>query len=202
MAKMITKVLLLVILLLLMLGCSVNNDANGEISRYNFFPNLNDEYKITSYFMNSQEKRIFAQLDNEQRVNFLASFWLEKDPNPVTPNNEQIEEIKIRIQYANQNFSHFQEGWASDRGRIFIKYGMPFEMRSENTGQGIVLDKHANKDYEIWKYRLNEERTYIFFDAHQHGEFNLIYSNGDNGEQTLTNWREYLGSSFDPSELY
>jgi len=189
-------------LLLVIISCSFNDGANGEISKYNFFPELSDEYKITSYFMNSQEKKIYSQLDKEQRVNFLTAFWLDKDPNPVTPDNEQVEEIKIRIQYSNQNFSHFHKGWKSDRGRIFIKYGMPFEMLSENTGQGVVSDKHANKEYEIWKYRLDEERTYIFFDAHQHGEFNIIYSYGDNSEQTLSNWRDYLGGNFDPSELY
>ncbi len=200
--KIISIGLLLVFLTLIFFGCSAHNGANGEISNYNFFSELDDEYKISSYFMNSQEKRIYLKLDKEQRTNFLQAFWLDKDPNPVTPNNEQVEEIKLRIQYSNQNFSHFQKGWKSDRGRIFIKYGMPFEMRSENTGQGITADKHANKDYEIWKYRLNEERTYIFFDIHRHGEFNLIYSSGDNAEQSLSNWRDYLGSSFDPSELY
>lgn len=202
MKKLISVGLLLVIVMFLILGCSAVKGSAGEISRYSFFPDLDDEYKISSYFMNSQEKKIYTQLDKEQRINFLFSFWLDKDPNPVTPNNEQVEAIKIRIQYANQNFSHFQQGWESDRGRIFIKYGMPFEMRSENTGQGVTADKHANKDYEIWKYRLDEVRTYIFFDIHRHGEFNMIYSNGDNGEQPLSNWREYLGSGFDPGELY
>jgi len=189
-------------LILLILGCSFNSGADGKISKYNFFPELSDEYKITSYFMNSQEKAIYKKLDKEQRTNFLYSFWQKMDPNPVTSGNEQVEELKIRIEYANQNFSHFKKGWKTDRGRIFIKYGMPFERRSENTGQGIMSDKHANKDYEIWKYRLNEERTYIFFDHQSHGEFNIIYSSGDNSEQTLPNWLDYLGSSFDPGELY
>jgi len=190
------------LLLLLILGCSFNKGAEGEISKYHFFAELKDEYKISSYFMNSQEKGIYKKLDKEQRTNFLYSFWQKMDPNPVTPNNEQVDELKIRIQYANQHFSHFQKGWKSDRGRVFIKYGMPFEMQSENTGQGLMSDKHSNKDYEIWKYRLNEERTYIFFDHLNHGEFNIIYSSGDNVEQTLPNWRDYLGSNFDPSELY
>jgi len=202
MKKIFSAGLILIMILFLMLGCTANKIADGKISKYSFFPNLNDEYKIASYFMNSQEKKIYTQLDKEQRTNFLASFWFAKDPNPVTPSNEQVEEIKIRIQYANQNFTHFEKGWESDRGRIFIKYGMPFEMRSENTGQGITADKHSDKDYEIWKYRLSEERTYIFFDTHRDGAFSIIYSSGDNGEQTLSNWREYLGSSFDPSELY
>ena len=85
-------------LILLILGCSFNSGADGKISKYNFFPELSDEYKITSYFMNSQEKAIYKKLDKEQRTNFLYSFWQKMDPNPVTSGNEQVEELRKEIQ--------------------------------------------------------------------------------------------------------
>ncbi len=202
MKKALILLLISCLITLIIVSCSQSKASYAKLSKYNIFSELEDEYKISGYFMNSREKAIYQKLDYEQKVNFLFAFWLDKDPNPVTKENEFVQDVKNRIKYCNLHFSHFEKGWKSDRGRIYIKYGEPFEMSSENTGQGNAADKHHHKDYQIWKYRLNDELTYIFFDIQSFGDYRLIFSSGDAEEQTVPNWLEYLGSEFSTDVLY
>jgi hypothetical protein len=54
------------------------------------------------------------------------------------------------------------------------------------------------KNYEIWKYRMQRNANYIFFDVLTSGDYKLIYSSDDNdGENSLTDWKSYLGYDFD-----
>jgi len=180
------------------------------------FPELEDDIKLVSYFMNSSEKNVFKTLNNEGKSNYLNKFWYSQDPNPATEENEFLELVKTRIHYANQLYSHFKQGWTSDMGRIFIKYGKPYEIRKLTTNLGenefsessdysyderamaYYYNKYTVKNYEIWKYRLDKNANYVFIDQLTSGNYKLIYSSDDNdGENTLTDWKKYLGYDFD-----
>jgi len=138
-------------------------------------------------------------LEDEDKRIFLKRFWENRDPNPVTSQNEFVEEVKVRVNYANTHFSHYQDGWESARGRIYIKYGPPFEIINDVTG---INTKYTQKEYQVWKYRLNQNTTYIFLDLGGYGDYRLIYSENDDDEITLPDWRSYLGNSFKESYLY
>ncbi|MBK6914645.1 MAG: GWxTD domain-containing protein [Ignavibacteriales bacterium] len=43
-------------------------------------------------------------------------FWKSKDPNPQDEQNEVFNEYYRRVAYANEQFSHYNEGWQTDRG--------------------------------------------------------------------------------------
>ncbi len=174
------------------------------------FADLEDDIKLASYFMNTNEKNIFKTLSLEGKSNYLNKFWEAQNPDPTTEKNEFLDQVKDRILYANQFFSHFKPGWTTDIGRIYIKYGKPYEIRKMTTNLGehefsnIINSSDQNfnsgvvKNYEIWKYRMTKNANYIFIDMLTSGDYKLIYSSDDNdGETTYSNWKEYLGNDFD-----
>ena len=156
------------------------------------------EYKIVSYFLSFQQKKYYKSLKKEEKAAFLKSFWKSNDPNPVTEINEFLEQVKERIVYSNQHFSHFKDGWETDRGRIYIRHGEPFDIYKDRTS---VTTKYAIKDYQIWKYRLSEDITYIFIDQQMYGDYRLIYAEGDDIEFTNPEWLDFMGHDFDMSLL-
>ena len=163
------------------------------------FSDLEDDYRLVKLFLSSQQKKKYKNFTDDEKKRFVNDFWLQNDPNPVTEVNEFVEAIKARVNFSNASFSHFKDGWKTDRGRIFIKYGQPFEVIKENTG---MYSKYSQKEYEIWKYRVDSNRTFIFIDLQTHGDYRLIYSENDDTEITLPDWKDYLGLDFDESILY
>ncbi len=106
----------------------------------------------------------------ERKARFLE-FWQKRDPEPQTPRNELMEEYYDRIEYANKNFGHYLEGWRTDMGMVFIRFGQP-----EN------IERHPfeynSKPYEIWYYyQLN--RQFIFVDESGFGDYRLRYPTTD-----------------------
>lgn len=101
----------------------------------------------------------------EKTKRFL-DFWKKKDPSPNNDENEMFDEYFKRVEYANENFSNYFEGWRSDRGMVFILLGAPNN-----------VDRHPfetdSKPYEIWEY-YNLNRSLIFLDETGFGDYRLI----------------------------
>ncbi|GAB4288469.1 MAG: hypothetical protein Kow0098_05780 [Ignavibacteriaceae bacterium] len=103
---------------------------------------------------------------NEERKKRFLDFWKSKDPNPNNPENEVFEEYFRRVEYANANFSHYDDGWRSDRGMVYILLGAPNN-----------IDRHPfdydSKPYEIWQY-YDLNREFVFVDETGFGDYKLI----------------------------
>lgn len=156
---------------------------------------VEEEYKYAKYFMSASERRFFEELeDSHSKMNFLERFWRANDPNRKTEKNEFKEEIIRRVNYANEHFSHFDNGWKTDRGRIYIRNGPPEEIIERGF-------QFRAKPYIIWKYYQGGKRVYIFVDFSGQGNYQLVYSENDSRETTDPNWRDYLGPYFDENEL-
>ena len=69
----------------------------------------------------------------DERDAFIEQFSTRRDPDPRTPNNEFKEEHYRRVAYANENFFSGKDGWATDRGRIYIALGPPTHIE-DNAG--------------------------------------------------------------------
>lgn len=191
------KILFIIIILGIFIGISAESliipQKEGHV-----FSDLKDEYKLVSYFLSPNQKKYYKKLDNENKWEYIAAFWEAQNPNPATESNEFLLEIIARVKYCNIHFSHFNKGWKTDTGRIYIKHGKPFEILKLNTG---ISSKFAQKEYQIWKYRISNFQTYLFIDLHQHGDYRLIYSDGDDAEGSWADWLNYLGTDFDESLL-
>jgi GWxTD domain-containing protein len=111
-----------------------------------------------------------ATTSDEKQKRFFE-FWAKRDSNPSTSRNELMEEYYVRVAYANNNFTQHMEGWKTDRGMVFIRFGAP-----QN------IDRHpfesGGKPYEIWYY-YNQNREFIFVDETGFGDYRLRYPETD-----------------------
>ncbi len=102
----------------------------------------------------------------EEKMKRYMAFWKKKDPTPTTEENEIFDEYYRRIAYANEHFSHYIDGWRTDRGMVFILLGPPNN-----------VDRHPfdldSKPYEVWEY-YNLNRRLIFVDETGFGDFRLV----------------------------
>ena len=111
-----------------------------------------------------------AANDEELRSRFLE-FWKKRDPDQSTVRNELMEEYYKRIEYANKHYSHFIEGWRTDMGMVFIRFG-PADNVERHPFDG------NSKPYEVWYY-YNIERQFIFVDESGFGDYRLRYPTTD-----------------------
>ncbi len=106
-----------------------------------------------------------AAYDDQKR--FFDSFWRSRDPNPNTEINELMVEYYNRVNYANREFSNFNEGgWLSDRGRILIKFGQPDDIERHP----FEIDTYP---FEIWRY-YSLRKIFIFADRTGFGDYRLL----------------------------
>lgn len=161
------------------------------------FKDIEKEHQLLRYFLPTSRFKSWNTMSETAKWNFVDRFWSLNDPNPHTKENEFIESVRERIEYANLNFSYFKEGWETDLGRIYIRNGEPNDREQNVTDTDTKLTR---KEFEIWKYR-NSNRVYLFIDIQGNGNYRLIYSKNDDMEQTANNWEKYLGEDFDVGKL-
>jgi GWxTD domain-containing protein len=119
------------------------------------------------YIATDDEMKHIRRADSrDEKVRRYLEFWKKKDPVPESEDNEIFNEYYRRIEYANKNFSHYSEGWKTDRGMVFVILGSP------NNIDRHPFDHNA-KPYEIWEY-YNLNRSFVFVDETGFGDYRLI----------------------------
>lgn len=165
-----------------------------NVSNYRLFVDLEDEILLLKYFLPSTKTKIWKELTSEGKLKFIDRFWEVNDTDTTTKKNEFFQLTKERILYCNEHFSHFEDGWHTDRGRIYIKHGKPDDILYGDTE---IKTKYAQKKYEIWKYRVHNNFTYLFLDFQTNKNYKLIYSDNDPYETSSPQLESYLGEEFD-----
>jgi GWxTD domain-containing protein len=136
------------------------------------------------YIITEDEKKTFTHLQtDEERENFIESFWLRRDPTPDTEENEYREEHYRRIAYANEHFASGIPGWKTDRGRIYIEYGPADEVESHPSGGTYERPFEegggttSTYPFEQWRYRyiegLGTNIILEFVDTTMSGEYHF-----------------------------
>ena len=115
------------------------------------------------WIITDEELQAFKQLSNdEERDQFIEQFWLRRNPNPESPENEFREQHYQRIAYADEHFAAGKPGWRTDRGHIYIAYGKPDSIDSHPSGGSYErpMDEGGGNTstfpFEIWHYRYLE----------------------------------------------
>ncbi|MBS1786760.1 MAG: GWxTD domain-containing protein [Acidobacteria bacterium] len=115
------------------------------------------------WIITDEERKTFNSLKtDDEREQFIESFWLRRDPDPDTDVNEYREEYYQRIAYANEHFTSGIPGWKTDRGRIYIMFGAPHEKESHPSGGSYDRPvwegggTTSTYPFEIWWYRYIE----------------------------------------------
>ncbi len=136
------------------------------------------------YIITPDERKAFLRLStNEEREQFIESFWQKRNPNPESPDNEFKEEHYRRIAYANARYASGLPGWRTDRGKIYIMWGPPDETDSHPSGGAYErLPEEGGGSttaypFEDWRYRhidgIGDDINLEFVDTTWSGEFHL-----------------------------
>lgn len=156
-----------------------------------------EEYQLLKYLGNVKSQTSWKTLSKEAKRRYISQFWSML----ATQNSQSVESViklyKERIDYCNSHFSHFEKGWTTDRGRIYIRNGMPADMVDDHTDD----TRFVSKDYQVWKYSSNNHAAYIFVDIQMNGNYKLVYAKNDDRENTYPDWQKYVGSDFDETSL-
>ncbi len=170
-----------------------------EVDTYIFLmPDPEEEVRLIRYFIGNRVPSDWAGMSLPAKRNFISSFWAEQAGRMQTTVSDAIEQIRQRVEYCNARYSHFQQGWTTDPGRIYIRNGAPDEIEN---GESSDETRFVRKDYQIWKYRSRPNAVYLFVDMQMSGNFRLLYVNNDPMESSNPAWQDYLGEDFDLSKL-
>ena len=137
-----------------------------------------------AYIISDEERKAFKTLSNdEERDAFIENFWLRRNPNPDSPENEFREEHYRRIAYANEHYAAGKPGWKTDRGHIYISFGAPDSIDSHPSGGSYQrpMDEGGGETstfpFETWHYRylegIGENIDLEFVDTCQCGDYHF-----------------------------
>ncbi len=135
-----------------------------------------------------------ALTEKEDKQNYLFAFWEKR-----LGQDQSVEQLwkghTAALDYVNDQFkSNFREGWETDRGRVFLKYGIPSDVER--------YPYESNRlPFEVWKFdRLGAQSQIIFvFLDNDLGtnEYILIHSN-KYGELQNFGWEGMLSTGDTP----
>jgi GWxTD domain-containing protein len=143
-----------------------------------------------TYIISDEERRAFKNLSNdEERDAFIEQFWLRRNPNPDSPENEFREEHYRRIAYANEHFAAGKPGWKTDRGHIYIAFGKPDSTDAHPSGGSYQrpMDEGGGETstfpFEVWHYRylegVGDNLDLEFVDTCQCGDYHFTIDRGE-----------------------
>jgi len=136
------------------------------------------------WIITDQEMAAFKHMANdEERDSFIEQFWLRRNPNPDSPDNEYRDEHYRRIAYANEHFAAGKPGWKTDRGHIYIAFGKPDSTDSHPSGGNYERPMEegggntSTYPFEVWHYRylqgVGDNIDIEFVDTCMCGDYNM-----------------------------
>jgi GWxTD domain-containing protein len=145
---------------------------------------------IAWFHLSEADKIRIGKMTPEGKVNLLRQFWRDQDPDPSNPENSVYNEAVRRFDYANQEFSTSKgknDGWRTDRGRVYIMYG-PYDERDE-----VVM---GGKSYPYIKwtyYHLEGGCIFLFVNDFVAGasDYRLVHSTHSH-ERYDPSWQSIL----------
>jgi GWxTD domain-containing protein len=143
-----------------------------------------------AYIISDDERKAFKNLSNdEEREAFIENFWLRRNPNPDSPDNEYREEHYRRIAYANEHYAAGKPGWKTDRGRIYIMWGKPDSIDSHPSGGAYQRPMEegggqtSTFPFETWHYRylegVGDNIDLEFVDTCMCGDYHFTIDRGE-----------------------
>jgi GWxTD domain-containing protein len=149
------------------------------------------------WIITDEERKAFMMLSNdEERENFIESFWQRRDPTPDTAENEFKEEHYRRIAYANEHFPAGIPGWKTDRGRIYIVFGPADEIESHPSGGSYERPMEegggstSTYPFEQWRYRyiedIGQEVIIEFVDTCMCGDYHMTIDRSEKDALLMT----------------
>jgi GWxTD domain-containing protein len=116
------------------------------------------------------------------RARIWRDFRKSTDPNPKTPQNEQLDEYFSRLATANAQIKDEGiPGWRTDRGEVFVVLGAPDEATEQAPNVSSRLIR-----WVYYRYRL----TLFFIDESSFGRYRLMSKSRADFERTVARLRK------------
>ncbi|KAA3657960.1 MAG: hypothetical protein DWQ10_12155 [Calditrichaeota bacterium] len=135
---------------------------------------LDLEFVKMIYLVDKPEREFFKKLTNEKaKADYIKDVWVQAAAKQSLVGSVYRYIYLKRIDEANVKFkSVFADGWKSDRGRVYVLYGPPYEVqRFPNSPQTIP--------YEVWAYGSIKGQgnvVFIFSDKTGFKKYEQIHS--------------------------
>ncbi len=146
---------------------------------------------VILYIAKGNELKTYDALSPRGKWNFLLEFWKRRDRTPDTPDNEFKKNHYQWFNIANEEFStktgDKPDGWRTDRGRIYIKYGPPDEMERYPSS----LDRKPLQQWFYYQLGDQGEVYFLFEDEDGFGNFSLVHSTA-RGEKYDPRWDQEM----------
>jgi len=143
---------------------------------------LDDFFAKSRYIASEPEIEKYKNLTTENaKRRYLTNFWKARDEDPSDNMNHYLKDYMRRIKESNLKYKALsKEGWQTDRGRVYLIYGLPSD-----------IDRYPNqtetRPYEIWNYYDIEGGVqFIFGDVTGFSDYILLHST-KRGEQKEVN---------------
>ena len=169
-----------------------------KASLFYLFTNPDDDLRLLRYFVGYSEPAQWKSYDEQTKRRFVSQLWKDWSQSGTMSTQAAIDIVRERVDYSNQYFSFFDQGWTTDMGRIHIRNGKPDEIEKGTSSDDT---RYVRKDYQIWKYSSRNKPVYLFVDIQMNGNYRLIYVDNDDRESSNPDFLRYLGSDFDTSLL-
>lgn len=150
-------------------------------------------FRSIETIMSPDRRDEFDGLNEQQKEDFIDSFWTKKDPLFATRFNERMLEHYSRVAYANMRYSDFEkgiEGWCTDQGKVYIRYGKPaslYRTRPEFGGIGASEFGALSTSKEVWSY---DDFSFVFDDRFLSNRYEFAW--GDRPENDYRSVYEQL----------
>ena len=144
--------------------------------------------RLVTYILTPAERQTFESLNDSGKVNYLTQYWKEHNGSPNSKGNATRREMLRRYNFVNALFSNnmaMDNGWSTDRGRIYMTYG-PWDERNQYPAP------RTGNPFEIWHYRsMKEGKVFVFEDISNTEDYKLVHSNVD-GEVFNQAWQDRI----------
>jgi GWxTD domain-containing protein len=133
-------------------------------------------YQTARLIMTKEETKIFQRLpDAESRKEFIADFWLKRDPDPDIPGNEYKKEFEARVDYVTKRFNkEGGPGYNTDRGRVYLFMGPPDKVEEFFPEPGSSV-----RGSTFWWSYYDDRMAVEFTDEKGTGRYRITDMDGD-----------------------
>lgn len=116
--------------------------------KYPRISSADEMIESTRYIMKTEEYKAMTQTDEQKDA--IDKFWMGRARDKEFA-RELIRTYYTRVQIANRDFTTYKEGWKTDKGMLYLIFGVPD--RIKKTKQG-----------EIWGYGSSGKRDAVRFE--------------------------------------
>ncbi|MBA3894889.1 MAG: GWxTD domain-containing protein [Gemmatimonadales bacterium] len=119
--------------------------------------NFEEMLDLLRYFGRDEQISAMRRAPEGERARLWRDFYQATDPNPATPENEELNQYFSRVNAANQRFKdEGVPGWRTDRGEVFVTLGPPDESVESTPGASSRIVRWTYLNYRLEIYFQDE----------------------------------------------